>query len=89
VFHLANQARLNLEHWDASLGVQFPKEILQFWDLATKIKPLEPQKAFEESLGITLVGIFDVLAGKFDNMITKIFWLYIGGIRLIRRNSLP
>lgn len=77
---MANQARLNLELWEASLGIQFPKEILQFWKLAAKIKPLEPQKAFEESLGITLVGIFDVLAGKFENLHNKdllaLHWRY-------------
>lgn len=69
-----------LEQWETSLGVHIPLEVLQFWYLAAKIKPLEPEKAFEESLGITLVGIFDVLAGKFDNLHNKdlvaLHWRY-------------
>lgn len=71
---------MSLEQWETSLGVHIPEEVLQFWNLAAKIKPLEPEKAFEESLGITLVGIFDVLAGKFDNLHNKnllaLHWRY-------------
>jgi hypothetical protein len=77
---LADRASLSLERWETSLGVHIPKEVVQFWNLAAKIKPLEPQKAFEESLGITLVGIFDVLAGKFDHLHNKdllaLHWRY-------------
>lgn len=77
---MADRAELSLEQWETRLGIQFPKEVLQFWNLASKIKPLEPLKAFEESLGITLVGIFDVLAGKFDHLKNKdlmaLHWRY-------------
>lgn len=63
---MADKALQRLEWLEAQLGIRFPREILAFWKLACALRPLEPLKAFEDSLGITLVGAFEVLSGKFD-----------------------
>lgn len=62
------------------LQVVLPEEILLFWDFARSIRPLEPLKALEDSLGIYLVGAFEVLSGKFDdysgNVPISLHWRY-------------
>ena len=52
---------------EQQLQISFPEEILLFWDFAKSIRPLEPLNALEDSLGIYLVGAFEILSGKFDN----------------------
>jgi hypothetical protein len=47
-------------------GFDFPDDLFHFWQFANRLRPLEPLAAFTETLGITLVGPFDVLAGRFD-----------------------
>jgi len=47
-------------------GFAFPDDLGRVWDLARRVRPLEPLRAFEEPLGLLLVGPFDVLAGRFD-----------------------
>lgn len=55
------------EWLEQQLQVSLPEEFLLFWDFAKSIRPLEPLSALEDSLGMYLVGAFEVLAGKFDN----------------------
>src|SRR5262249_4619819 len=47
-------------------GVDFPEEMLAVWELASSLSPKDPRGAFadDDLLGVTLVGPFDVLAGK-------------------------
>jgi Uncharacterised conserved protein (DUF2228) len=47
-------------------GFDFPEDLFRFWEFARRLKPLDPINALSEGLGITLVGPFDVLAGRFD-----------------------
>src|SRR5262245_1495639 len=47
-------------------GFDFPEDFFRFWEFANKVRPLEPLRAMEEPLGLTLVGPFEVLAGRFD-----------------------
>jgi hypothetical protein len=60
-------------------GFDFPDDLFQFWDLASRCRPLEPLRAFD-ALGIELVGPFEVLAGRFDGRATKysqlLHWRY-------------
>jgi hypothetical protein len=46
-------------------GVDLPEEILAVWDLASSLSPDDPASAFaDDLLGLSLVGPFDVLAGR-------------------------
>jgi hypothetical protein len=47
-------------------GFDFPDDLFRFWDFVNRLRPLEPLLALQESLHITLVGPFEVLAGRFD-----------------------
>ncbi len=47
-------------------GLDFPDDFFRFWQFVNRLRPLEPLNALDESLGITLVGPFEVLAGRFD-----------------------
>jgi len=64
---MVRTAKQRCEWLEQQLQVSFPEEILLFWDFAKSIRPLEPLSALEDSLGIYLVGAFEILAGKFDN----------------------
>lgn len=55
------------EWLEQQLQVSFPEEMLLFWEFAKSLRPLEPLSALEDSLGIYLVGAFEILSGKFDN----------------------
>ncbi|CAH0560744.1 unnamed protein product [Brassicogethes aeneus] len=46
--------------------VDMPGDFYHFWDFCKSLKPGKPLEAFKE-VGLTLVGPYDVLAGKFDN----------------------
>lgn len=60
--------------------VTFPQELLEVWDFAKKLKPEDPRYAFNESLGISLHGPFEVLAGAFDDVTLRypalLHWRY-------------
>lgn len=47
--------------------VDMPEDFYQFWNYCKKIKTHDPLNALKE-IGLKLVGPFDVLAGKFDNI---------------------
>ncbi len=56
-----------LEWLEQKLQISLPQEFSLFWEFACSLRPLEPLAALEDSLGIFLVGGFEVLAGKFDH----------------------
>lgn len=47
-------------------GFDFPDDLFRFWEFAKRLQPLDPLHALTASLGITLVGPFEVLSGRFD-----------------------
>src|SRR5689334_4261906 len=47
-------------------GFDFPDDLFRFWEFVTRLRPLEPLEALREAVGVTLVGPFEVLAGRFD-----------------------
>jgi len=47
-------------------GFDFPEDFFRFWELATRLRPLEPLAALAEATDLHLVGPFEVLAGRFD-----------------------
>lgn len=47
-------------------GFDFPDDLNRLWDLARRVRPLEPLRAFEDTLHVQLVGPCDVVAGRFD-----------------------
>jgi hypothetical protein len=47
-------------------GFDFPESLFHFWEFVTRLRPLEPLNALAETLGIVLVGPFEVLEGRFD-----------------------
>jgi hypothetical protein len=49
-------------------GFEFPEDCYRFWDLANRLKPLEPLHALGETLGVVLTGPLEVLAGRFDHV---------------------
>jgi hypothetical protein len=68
------RARLHAEY-----GFDFPDDFLRFWEFCTRLAPLEPLRALE-SVGIVLVGPFEVLAGRFDGRVPRhsllLHWRY-------------
>jgi hypothetical protein len=68
------RARLRAEY-----GFDFPDDFHRFWEFVNRLSPLDPLNALED-LGITLVGPFDVLAGRFDGRVPKhsllLHWRY-------------
>ena len=51
----------------ALYGFDFPDDLFRFWEFVNRLKPLDPLHALSESLGLALVGPFDVLSGRFDS----------------------
>lgn len=49
-------------------GFHFPAELERVFSFCRSLKPLDPLRALEEPLGITLVGPFEVLDGRFDKV---------------------
>jgi len=49
-------------------GFDFPEDLHRFYAACRQEKPLEPLCALEDSLGLRLVGPFEVLAGRFDRV---------------------
>lgn len=48
-------------------GMRFPSDFFEFWEWYNELQP-EFANSFHQELGIRLVGPFDVLAGKFDDV---------------------
>jgi hypothetical protein len=46
-------------------GWDFPDEVFDVWDLARRIAPKDPRRAFwaDDAMGVSRVGPFDVIAG--------------------------
>ena len=47
-------------------GFDFPEDLFRFWEFVNRVQPLDPLNALWESLRMSLVGPFEVLAGRFD-----------------------
>ena len=64
----------------AEYGFDFPDDFYEFWELATRLSPLDPLNALQEATGVTLVGPFEVLSGRFDGRVPKhsllLHWRY-------------
>jgi hypothetical protein len=54
-----------LEQLRAWYGIDFPDDLFEVWTLACKRRPDNPHAAFD-AIGLRLDGVFDVLAGRFD-----------------------
>jgi hypothetical protein len=63
----------------AEYGFDFPDDFYRFWDFLSRLAPLEPLRALDE-LGVTPVGPFEVLAGRFDGRVSRhsllLHWRY-------------
>ena len=53
-------------------GFDFPDDLFHFWAFANRLRPLEPLAALKDDLGLTLVGPFEVLAGRFDGRLPRL-----------------
>lgn len=64
----------------AEFGFDLPDDVYRLWDWVNRLAPLAPLTALQESLGVTLVGAFEVLAGRFDNRVPRhslqLHWRY-------------
>ena len=60
------------EQLRALYGFDFPDDLFRFWEFANRLRPLEPLQALFDPLELTLVGPFDVLAGRCDNQIPRL-----------------
>jgi hypothetical protein len=69
------RARLQAEY-----GFEFPDDFYRFWEFATRLSPLDPLNALSNPLDLTLVGPFEVLAGRFDGRVPRysllLHWRY-------------
>jgi hypothetical protein len=63
----------------AEYGFDFPDDFHRFWDFLNRLAPLEPSRALDD-LGVTPVGPFEVLAGRFDGRVSRhsllLHWRY-------------
>jgi hypothetical protein len=64
----------------AEYGFDFPEDLFRFWAFVNRLAPLAPLEALSEALEITLVGPFEVLAGRFDGRVPRhsllLHWRY-------------
>lgn len=64
----------------AEYAFDFPEGLYRFWAWANRLSPLAPLEALAEALQITLVGPFEVLAGRFDGRVPRhsllLHWRY-------------
>lgn len=60
------RARLRAEY-----GFDFPDDFFAFWEFVNRLSPLAPLHALRDLLDITLVGPFEVLAGRFDGRVPR------------------
>jgi hypothetical protein len=69
------RARLRAEY-----GFDFPDDFFRVWDLACRLRPLDPLNAFADTLNVVLVGPFEVLSGRFDGRVPRrsllLHWRY-------------
>jgi hypothetical protein len=69
------RARLRAEY-----GFDFPEDFYAFWEFANRLSPLDPLHALADPLNVTLVGPFEVLAGRFDGRVPRhsllLHWRY-------------
>jgi hypothetical protein len=72
-----NQRRQRLR---AEYGFDFPEDLFAFWAWVNRLAPLAPLQALSEALDVTLVGPFEVLAGRFDGHVSRhsllLHWRY-------------
>jgi hypothetical protein len=54
------------EQLRALYGFDFPEDFFRFWEFANRLRPLEPLRALTDATDLSLVGPFEVLAGRFD-----------------------
>jgi hypothetical protein len=64
----------------AEYGFDFPESLFRFWEMACRLAPLDPLNALAETLGVVLVGPFEVLHGRFDGRVPRrsllLHWRY-------------
>jgi hypothetical protein len=60
---LSSQRRARLREM---YGFDFPDDFFRFWEFVNRLQPLDPLNALRETLGVRLVGPFEVLSGRFD-----------------------
>ena len=64
----------------AEYGFDFPDDFFAFWDFVNRLSPLAPLQALSDVLDITLVGPFEILAGRFDGRVPRhsllLHWRY-------------
>ncbi len=69
------KARLRAEY-----GFDFPDGLARFWEFACRLAPLDPLNALAPTLGVVLVGPFEVLHGRFDGRVPRrsllLHWRY-------------
>lgn len=61
---VVNRLALLKDHY----GFEFPSDLAESWTILKRLRPLEPLLGLKETLGIYLVGPFEVLAGRFDRI---------------------
>ncbi|CAL1601479.1 unnamed protein product [Knipowitschia caucasica] len=61
-------------------SLEMPEDLYHFWDFCKELCPDDPRGAFMDTLGLQLVGPFDVLAGAHKKLKTKpnlnLHWRY-------------
>jgi hypothetical protein len=66
-----SSSRGQREAWSKELAekfaVPFGDDFFDLWDIARVLNPEEPLQAFRPSVGVDLVGAYDLLAGKFED----------------------
>lgn len=69
------RARLRAEY-----GFDFPDDFYRFWEFVNRLAPLDPLHALQDPLEMSLVGPFEVLAGRFDGRVPRhsllLHWRY-------------
>ncbi|KAK3100326.1 hypothetical protein FSP39_018155 [Pinctada imbricata] len=52
-------------------GMEMPADFYDFWDFCSKENSKRPREALREALGLTLVGPYDILAGRHKGVTTN------------------
>lgn len=77
---MASRLHQRRQRLRAEYGFDFPEGLYRFWGFVNRLAPLEPLGALSAALGITLVGPFEVLAGRFDGRVPRrsllLHWRY-------------
>jgi hypothetical protein len=67
-----SSSRGQREVWSKELqekfAVPFGDDFFDLWDVARTLNPEDPLQAFRPSVGVDLVGAYDVLAGNFEDV---------------------